>query len=82
MPLLKLNIFSQNAFQLYQELFKIYKQLNSSSSSEKFKCMETQAIDLIARLAFKSNNSDVSLSAIQFLNTHFVQYDVVSSESA
>jgi len=89
MPLLDPNSFSQNALHLYQELFKIYKysfqqqQLNSpsieNSSLTNFKQMEKSAIDYIGKLAFKSSNPDVSLAAIQFLNSHFTQSDTISN---
>jgi len=94
MPLLDPNSFSQNALHLYQELFKIYKysfhqqQLNNSSNSieisaslvENFKQMEKSAVDYIGKLAFKSSNSDVSLAAIQFLNSHFTQSDTIANK--
>ena len=89
MPLLDPNSFSQNALHLYQELFKIYKysfqqqQLNSPSiehsSLTSFKQMERLAIDYVGKLAFKSSNPDVSLAAIQFLNSHFTQSDTISN---
>lgn len=44
-----------------------------------FKHMESLAIDYITKLAFKSSNSDVSLAAIQFLNSHYTQPDTITS---
>jgi hypothetical protein len=41
--------------------------------------MEKSAIDYIGKLAFKSSNPDVSLAAIQFLNSHFTQSDTISN---
>lgn len=92
MPLLDPNSFSQNALHLYQELFKIYKysfqqqQLNNSGNVENssnlvdsFKQMEKSAVDYIGKLAFKSSNSDVSMAAIQFLNSHFTQADTIAN---
>ena len=87
MPLLDPNSFSQNALHLYQELFKIYKgsfQQQQSTNTheanlENLKIMEKSAIDYIGKLAFKSANSDVSLAAIQFLNSHFTQSDTISN---
>jgi ubiquitin carboxyl-terminal hydrolase 34 len=94
-PLLDPNSFSQNALHLYQELFKIYKfsfqqQLQNASNTpdnaeylatkaKHFKQIELAAIDYITKLAFKSANNDVSLAAIQFLNSHYTQPDTISS---
>ncbi|RMZ98753.1 ubiquitin carboxyl-terminal hydrolase 34 [Brachionus plicatilis] len=69
MPVLEPNNFSLSALHLYQELFKIYKS-SSGENEEQAKQMEQSAIDYILKLAFKSTLNDVSLSAIQFLNSH------------
>ncbi len=80
------NNFSQTALHLYQELFKIYKysyqqQQSQSTSIESshFKQIELAAIEYIWKLAFKSSNRDVSLAAVQFLNSHYVQVDTIAS---
>ena len=92
MPYLDPNSFSQTALHLYQELFKIYKysfqqQLNSNENENtkslanqaNFKQIESSAIDYIWKLAFKSANKDVSLAAIQFLNSHYIQSDTITN---
>ena len=89
-PLLDPNSFSQNALHLYQELFKIYKisfqQQNNANSDANdalnalhFKQMEQAAINYITKLAFKSANNDVSMAAIQFLNSYYTQPDTISN---
>lgn len=83
---------SQTALHLYQELFKIYKysfhqqqqlqQLNNENTLMNlinFKQIESSAIEYIWKLAFKSSNRDVSLAAIQFLNSHYAQPDTIAS---
>lgn len=91
--LIILILISQTALHLYQELFKIYKysfhqqqlQLANTESPTSvanlisFKQIESSAIDYIWKLAFKSSNKDVSLAAIQFLNSHYVQVDTISN---
>lgn len=86
MPYLDPNQFSQTALHLYQELFKIYKysynQLQSQQTAIENlnnKQIESAAIDYIWKLAFKSSNKDVSLAAIQFLNSHYIQTDNISN---
>ena len=93
MPCLDPNSFSQTALHLYQELFKIYKysfqqQQQNSNENENakslanlanFKQIESSAIDYIWKLAFKSANKDVSLAAIQFLNSHYIQSDTITN---
>lgn len=91
-PHLNPNNFSQTALHLYQELFKIYKYsfrqqqqdfLSESGVPEanlvNFKQIELSAIEYIWKLAFKSSNKDVSLAAIQFLNSHYIQHDMITS---
>ncbi len=91
MPLLDPNSFSQTALHLYQELFKIYKySFNQQLSTDKensnslvnlinYKQIETSAIDYIWKLAFKSSNKEVSLAAVQFLNSHYIQSDTITN---
>jgi len=94
MPYLDPNHFSQTALHLYQELFKIYKYSfnqtivvaaaaaaveSNNNNNNNTKQIETSAIDYIWKLAFKSSNKDVSLAAIQFLNSHYIQTDNISS---
>jgi hypothetical protein len=89
MPYLDPNHFSQTALHLYQELFKIYKysfnttivavESSNNNNNNNTKQIETSAIDYIWKLAFKSSNKDVSLAAIQFLNSHYIQTDNISS---
>lgn len=77
-PLLDPNSFSQVALHLYQELFKIYK--FSYSNSDSFKQLEASAMDYIGKLAFKSANTEVSVSAIHFLNSHYVQSEHIAQK--
>ena len=85
MPYLDPNHFSQTALHLYQELFKIYKySFNTTivaveSINNNTKQIETSEIDYIWKLAFKSSNKDVSLAAIQFLNSHYIQTNNISN---
>ena len=89
MPYLDPNHFSQTAFHLYQELFKIYKysfnttivavESSNNNNNNNTKQIETSAIDYIWKLAFKSSNKDVSLAAIQFLNSHYIQTNNISN---
>jgi hypothetical protein len=82
MPLLDPNHFSQTALHLYQELFKIYKYSSNNSIIENNnKQIESSAIDYIWKLAFKSSNKDVSLAAIQFLNSHYIQQQTASDNN-
>jgi len=85
-PHLDPNHFSQTALHLYQELFKIYKysyqQAQSSitpAESCHYRQIELAAIEYIWKLAFKSSQKDVSLAAVQFLNSHYVQADTIAS---
>lgn len=83
-PQLDPNSLSLNALQLYQELFKIYKmsfQMQPSDNGDEshFKQIEASAIDYITKLAFNSADNDVSLAAIQFLNSHYTQADTISN---
>ena len=43
-----------------------------------YKRIESAAIAYIWKLAFKSTIGDVSMAAIQFLNSHFVQPDTIA----
>lgn len=43
-----------------------------------FKQIESAAVDYIWKLAFKSTIGDVSMAAVQFLNSHFAQPDTIA----
>jgi hypothetical protein len=79
----------QELFRIYKYSFQ-QQQTNKDEDREegdedgedalkKFRQMENSAIDYIAKLAFKSANSDVSLAAVQFLNAHYVHTDTIAS---
>ena len=67
--------FSQIALLLYQEFFKIYK--FSSEGSEA--TTTSGAIEYVWKPAFRSANREVGISAIQFLNNHFIHSGTAAS---
>ena len=75
LPLLDSNRFSQIALHLYQELFKIN---NISIPIITIQIMSTQScMEYISKLAFKSANNEVNISAIRILNSHYIQTDTI-----
>ena len=49
-------------------------------STQSFKLLEATCMDYISKLAFKSANNEVSISAIQFLNSYCIQVDTIKKE--
>jgi len=87
LPLMDPNKFSHIALHFYQELFRIYKYSYYHNSSKKsgistqsFKQLEASCIKYMSKLALKSANNEVSISAIQFLNSHYIQTDTIKKE--
>ena len=68
MPRLEPDSFSQPALLLFQELFKIYKYSSEGSEAT----ATSGAIEYVWKLAFRSANREVGISAIQFLNNHYI----------
>jgi hypothetical protein len=79
----------QELFKIYKFSFQQQLQSASNTTAENveylatkamhFKQIELAAIDYITKLAFKSANNDVSLAAIQFLNSHYTTPDTISN---
>ena len=78
MPRLEPDSFSQPALLLFQELFKIYKYSSEGSEAT----ATSGAIEYVWKLAFRSANRRVGISAIQFLNNHYMVVMELNSPDA
>ncbi|XP_033107296.1 ubiquitin carboxyl-terminal hydrolase 34-like [Anneissia japonica] len=69
MPLLEADTISMTGLKLFQQLCSLARLANSSYDSP---AVEMPGIDQLWKIALRAKNTDVSISAIQYLNTYYI----------
>ncbi|XP_071963584.1 ubiquitin carboxyl-terminal hydrolase 34-like isoform X2 [Antedon mediterranea] len=69
MPLLEADTISMTGLKLFQQLCSLARLANSSYDSP---AVEMPGIEQLWKIALRAKNTDVSISAIQYLNTYYI----------